>query len=222
MKKSFVNLFPTLLFVVALAVPAVAAQMQQLGWEDLLKKVEFEDPFAALTQEQLYQLGTVARVRALQDRKSKTLSASMRKDAEEAETVLQAAGIDINGLLSRREEIKELRRQRAYTVVDDLDGQQIRMPGYALPLEYSDKKVTEFLLVPWVGACIHTPPPPPNQIVYVKLEKGIENAGRFTPVWVAGEMAVKVATKNLYLVDGASDIDVGYSLIASDVKPYEQ
>lgn len=49
MKKSFVNLFPTLLFVVALAVPVVAAQMQQLGWEDLLKKVEFEDPFEALT-----------------------------------------------------------------------------------------------------------------------------------------------------------------------------
>lgn len=222
MKKSFVNLFPTLLFVVALAVPVVAAQMQQLGWEDLLKKVEFEDPFEALTQEQLYQLGTVARVRALQDRKSKTLSASMRKDAEEAETVLQAAGIDINGLLSRREEIKELRRQRAYAVVDDLDGQQIRMPGYALPLEYSDKKVTEFLLVPWVGACIHTPPPPPNQIVFVKVTQGIENRGRFTPVWVTGEMTVKAAKKKLFLVDGSSGIDVGYSLEASQVETYKK
>lgn len=222
MKKSFVNLFPTLLFVVALAVPVVAAQMQQLGWEDLLKKVEFEDPFEALTQEQLYQLGRVARVRALQDRKSKTLSASMRKDAEEAETVLQAAGIDINGLLSRREEIKELRRQRAYAVVDDLNGQQVRMPGYALPLEFSNKKITEFLLVPWVGACIHTPPPPPNQIVFVQTAEGIDNHGQFTPVWVSGVMAVKAATKDLFLVDGSTGINVGYRLTEARVEPYKQ
>jgi hypothetical protein len=222
MKKAYVNIFSTLLLVVALAVPAVALQMQQLGWEDLVKKVEFEDPFEALTQEQLYQLGTVARVRALQYRKSKTLSASMRKDAEEAETVLQAAGIDINGLLSRREEIKELRRQRAYAVVDDLDGQQVRMPGYALPLEFSNKKITEFLLVPWVGACIHTPPPPPNQIVFVQTAEGIDNHGQFTPVWVSGVMAVKAATKDLFLVDGSTGINVGYRLTEARVEPYKQ
>ena len=222
MEKSFVNIFPTLLLVVALAVPAFATRMQQLGWEDLVKKVEFEDPFEALTQEQLYQLGTVARVRALQDRKSKTLSASMRKDAEEAETVLQTAGIDINGLLSRREEIKELRRQRAYAVVDDLDGQQVRMPGYALPLEFSNKKITEFLLVPWVGACIHTPPPPPNQIVFVQTAEGIDNHGQFTPVWVSGVMAVKAATKDLFLVDGSTGITVGYRLTDARVEPYKQ
>ena len=51
------------------------------------------------------------------------------------------------------------------------------MPGYLLPLEFSGKLVSEFLLVPWVGACIHTPPPPPNQIVHVKTDKPIELAG---------------------------------------------
>jgi hypothetical protein len=71
-----------------------------------------------------------------------------------------------------------------------------------------------------VGACIHTPPLP-NQIVYVKVDQGIENRGRYTPVWVTGEMAVKVATKNLYLVDGAAGIDVVYSLQAIQVGPYK-
>jgi hypothetical protein len=140
----------------------------------------------------------------------------------EATTRVEKAGVDIDGLLAKRAEIRELRRQRAHAVVEDLSGQQVRMPGYALPLEYSGTQITEFLLVPWVGACIHTPPPPPNQIVYVKLEKGIENAGQFTPVWVTGEMAVKAATKNLYLVDGSSGIDVGYSLEASQVEPYKK
>jgi hypothetical protein len=56
----------------------------------------------------------------------------------------------------------------------------------------------------------------------VKLEKGIENAGQFKPVWVTGEMAVKAATKNLYLVDGSSGIDVSYSLRASLVESYKK
>jgi len=103
-----------------------------------------------------------------------------------------------------------------------LDGVRIRMPGYALPLEYDGKIVTEFLLVPWVGACIHTPPPPPNQIVYVKSDKGIEKAGRFTPVWVTGEMTIESATKSLFLVDGSAGIDVGYSLKANLVEPYRK
>ena len=56
-----------------------------------------------------------------------------------------------------------------------LDGKTIRIPGYVLPLEFSGSKVTEFLLVPWVGACIHTPPPEPNQIVYVKARQGLRH-----------------------------------------------
>ena len=70
---------------------------------------------------------------------------------------------------------------------EDLNGQQVRMPGYVLPLEFSGTKITEFLLVPWVGACIHTSPPPPNQIVNVKFDGGIEIKGQFAPMWVTGE-----------------------------------
>ena len=143
------------------------------------------------------------------------------KEKQEATARLEQAGFEIDGLLTKRLEIRELRRQRAHAVVPDLNGQQVRMPGYALPLEYSGTQITEFLLVPWVGACIHTPPPPPNQIVYVKVNEGFENKGRFTPVWVTGEMNVKAATKNLFLVDGSSGIDVGYSLEASQVEPYD-
>ena len=141
--------------------------------------------------------------------------------AESATERLEAADIDIDGLLARRAEIRALREQRAVGVVDDLDGRQVSMPGYALPLEFSGTKLTEFLLVPWVGACIHTPPPPPNQIVYVKSEDGIEIQGRFSPVVVKGAMSVKPASKELFLMDGTATIDVGYSLQASAVEAYE-
>jgi len=212
---------PLIVLLVALAAPVMAVSFQQLGWPDLVKEVTFEDPFQALTQEQLYNLGMVARVQGLQKQGSE-VSTGMLEEAREADHTLQSQGVDIDELLARRVEIRELRRQRAHAVVSELNGQQVRMPGYALPLEFSGTRITEFLLVPWVGACIHTPPPPPNQIVYVKLDKGIENAGRFTPVWVTGEMAVRAATKNLYLVDGASGIDVGYTLEASKVEPYKK
>lgn len=212
---------PLIVLLVALAAPVMAVSFQQLGWPDLVKEVTFEDPFEALTQEQLYNLGMVARVQGLQKQGSE-VSAGMLEEAREADHTLQSQGVDIDELLARRVEIRELRRQRAHAVVSELNGQQVRMPGYALPLEFSGTRITEFLLVPWVGACIHTPPPPPNQIVHVKLDKGIENAGRFTPVWVTGEMAVRAATKNLYLVDGASGIDVGYTLEASKVEPYKK
>lgn len=221
MKTTIAKTLPILFLVLSLIAPAVATQVRELGWQDLVKKMVFEDPFEALTPDQLSDLGLVARVRQLKAT-GRQVGEETFKEFQEAALSLEKAGIDIDGLLARRAEIIKLRKQRAYAVVENLNGQQIRMPGYALPLEYSDKKITEFLLVPWVGACIHTPPPPPNQIVFVKVTEGIENRGRFTPVWVTGEMSVKAAKKKLFLVDGSSGIDVGYSLEASQVEPYKK
>jgi hypothetical protein len=209
-----------LLLIAGLASPAVASEYQQLDWKDLIKHVEFDDPFLALTPEQLTHLSRVASMREAQARGQSMNEGSQRR-AESAIQRLEADEIDIDGLLARRAEIRELREQRALGVVDDLDGRQVSMPGYALPLEFSGTKLTEFLLVPWAGACIHTPPPPPNQIVYVKSEDGIEIRGRFSPVVVMGEMSVKPASKELFLVDGTANIDVGYSVLASAVEPYE-
>jgi hypothetical protein len=210
-----------LLLMGELVTQGFAAKIRQIVWQDLKVKIEFEDPFAALTRDQLYDLSTYARVSAMQAQGSDRVTESMFKEAQEAEKALRKEGIDIEGLLTRREEIKALRARRARAVNHTFDGVSVRMPGYALPLEYDGKKITEFLLVPWVGACIHTPPPPPNQIVYVRVNEGIESHGRFTPVWVTGEMTVKTAIKNLFLVDGSAGINIGYSLRASLVEPYK-
>ena len=85
-------------------------------------------------------------------------------------------------------------------LVEDLDGREIKIPGYALPLETSDTAVTEFLLVPYVGACIHVPPPPPNQIVHVRYDEGFESEGLFTPVWVTGRISTRPQSLSLSLV----------------------
>lgn len=94
---------------------------------------------------------------------------------------------------------------------DDLKavvGNEAKVPGFMVPLEDYLERVTEFLLVPYVGACVHTPPPPPNQLVYVKLPKGERaKVEWWDPIWVEGVLTID-QTENIYgsvsyTIDGA-------------------
>ncbi|MDG1417869.1 MAG: DUF3299 domain-containing protein [Maricaulis sp.] len=74
-----------------------------------------------------------------------------------------------------------------FNVVEELIGKTIRMPGYILPLDAQPGgTISEFLLVPYFGACVHTPPPPPNQIVHVVMSEPISVDRVWAPVWVTG------------------------------------
>jgi hypothetical protein len=209
-----------LILLCALLTPnAWPDEPRQLMWADLVpKSAVMDNPFLKLTKEQLAWVSDVAAVRDRKDRGDKTLSATERDSEQALSRKLEEAGIDVDGLLATRMKIIE----RGQAVNPLLNGQNVRMPGYLLPLEFSGKQVSEFLLVPWVGACIHTPPPPPNQIVHVKPEKPVEIGGMFAPVWVTGQMTTGAIKKSLSLVDGSADIDVGYSLRASQVEPYKE
>jgi hypothetical protein len=196
---------------------------RQLMWADLApKQAASENPFSKLTRDQLQQLSEVASARDRKAQGDKTLTPLELENEQAVSRKLAQAGIDVDALLVKRSEMAEQRRTRGKSVNSELDGQVVRIPGYLLPLEFSGKRVAEFLLVPWVGACIHTPPPPPNQIVYVKADKPFEFGGLFAPVWVTGQMTANASKKALYLIDGSSDIDVGYSLRASEVEPYKE
>ena len=84
-------------------------------------------------------------------------------------------------------------------VNETMDGELIRLPGFIAPLEYTDDLITEFLLVPYFGACIHTPPPPANQTVYVKLPEGqgIKFEDAYSPFWVMGQLTAEGSTTDL-------------------------
>ena len=95
------------------------------------------------------------------------------------------------------------------------DGKIVKIPGYMVPLEDNSESVTEFLLVPYLGACIHTPPPPPNQIVHVKM-KGSEKAksSLSVPVWVQGKLDI-TTVKSPYG-------DVSFEMSAESVRPFKR
>ncbi len=208
----------SLLFNVA----ATAAESREITWDDLVPaEAQFDDAFTRLDEDTLYELSMVVGVRdrleAGQEVDEKTI-ANYRKRVEGMEN----EGIDVDGLIAMRDQVSEERIAKTRLANKDLDGKPVRIPGYLLPLEFDGDKVTEFLLVPYVGACIHSPPPPPNQIVHVKTEEAYTtDGGLYTPVWVNGLMKTEQSQSNLSFIDGSSGIPSSYALEAISVEPYE-
>lgn len=102
--------------------------------------------------------------------------------------------------------------KNAFKVNKTLNGARIKMPGFIIPIEMSTKGVTEFLLVPYVGACIHTPPPPPNQLVIVKSERPWPSDQLWDPVWVTGVMRTELQSTDL--------AEIAYTLTAEEMEVY--
>ena len=206
----------------ALSAPVRAAEEpRNIQWDDLAPRLSpAENPFARLSMEQLELLTDVAGAR---DRKARGLALSAENAASEraAAAKLEKMGIDVDRLLARREEVAKEQQALATKVNTALDGVLVRFPGYLLPLEFSGAEVTEFLLVPWVGACIHTPPPPPNQIVHVKSAKPVEIKANFDAVWVTGRIVVSGARRSVYITDGATEVDTGYAIRDARVERYK-
>lgn len=102
----------------------------------------------------------------------------------------------------------------------ELGGQRVKLPRYVLPLEFAGSAVTEFLLVPYVGAGIHEPTPSANQMVFIEAAEPFVSAGMFVPVWIEGALTVQTATYDLSLVDGQAPVTAGYSMNDARVVPY--
>lgn len=101
-----------------------------------------------------------------------------------------------------------------FKVEEGLIGRVIRMPGFILPLDMQNGgEVGEFLLVPYVGACVHEPPPPPNQIVYVTSEDPVSVRELWYPVWVTGLLSSDRHLNGLG--------DAAYTLELRAYEPYE-
>ncbi len=93
------------------------------------------------------------------------------------------------------------------------NGQIVRMPGYILPLEFKGEKVITFILVPFVGACIHVPPPPANQLIYVTTQDPFKSAGLFEPVYVTGQFGTASTATPL--------AQIGYEMTAHQIELYK-
>lgn len=95
----------------------------------------------------------------------------------------------------------------------DLNGALIKIPGYIIPFDQTSLGVSSFMLVPYVGACIHTPPPPPNQLIFVTSDYPWSQDNLWDPVWVSGKIRHDTQVTEI--------AETGYALLASKIEVYE-
>lgn len=206
-------------FSFSFANPAAALDPIEITWVDLLPEERpYHDPFAELEYSQINDLADVYRI--------EVLNAAAENDATLAKAIeirerLVSQGLDPDQLFKQREIVMHQRKLAATEPNPELLGKSVRLPGYLLPLEMVDQKAVEFLLVPTVGACIHTPPPPANQMVFVRYEQGFDVDGLYNPVWISGEMRAQSHSNLLNLVDGQANIETTYFVDAVSVEIYK-
>jgi|TARA_B100001059_G_scaffold158591_1_gene158226 hypothetical protein len=143
--------------------------------------------------------------------------------AEDYQAMLDMPEIDHGSGLDSEGDFTQSLRQRddslpevmySTRVVSDYDGRSVRIGGYPVPLETdAEGRYLSFFLVPYAGACIHVPPPPPNQIILVDYPDGIAIDDIYQPFWVQGTLHISQTSNQL--------ADASYALSAERVWLYD-
>lgn len=101
-----------------------------------------------------------------------------------------------------------------FNTVKELNELKIRIPGYTVPFEYgANAEISEFLLVPYYGACLHAPPPPPNQTVFAMTDEPVKLRDLAQAVWIEGTMYTQTQESEL--------ADAAYTIRVENVYAYE-
>ena len=118
---------------------------------------------------------------------------------------------ELDNFLDNMKSMKEM-QGKSGLINMDLNNKEIKIAGYIAPIAFDGDNVTEFLLVPYHGACIHVPPPPANQIIYVKSASGLKAEEIWYPVWITGVLHANSVSTIV--------ADVGYTIKEASVTPY--
>ena len=144
---------------------AAQAETMEIVWEDLMPIGE-----EALLAEMYSDYYEELEARMIQD-------AQRLQEAGKNQTEFDLGSISEGSANDTMEQIG------TFNVVESLNGTKVRIPGYVVPLDFNaESEHKEFLLVPYCGACLHTPPPPPNQILFVKANPAAKGANIYYPV----------------------------------------
>lgn len=100
-----------------------------------------------------------------------------------------------------------------FDTVPELDGMLVRIPGYVVPFDFNLKnRQASFLLAPYMGACIHTPPPPPNQIIHVEADPAVKIDDIWVAYWLEGTLTAETQETDLAAA--------AYTLKLTRIEPY--
>ena len=210
------------LLAFVLALPAQAIETTRtIEWSNLVPKMApLNNPFTYLTMDQRTDFEVLIGIRDMKRRGFLSQVDETFEDEAKIRKRLAHQGLAVDDYIVEYSRLEQEIIKRNKMTNAELDGQIVRIPGYALPLEHKDTGVKELLLVPYVGACIHVPPPPANQIVYVTLKDAYTSTNLYEPVWITGRMTIETTNQSLTYVDGTAGIDTAYTLKGEKVEPY--
>ena len=172
-----------------------SADVTEITWEDLMP--EGEDELLETLYVEFYQ----------EFERNLVKNSTSLSQATPQET-------DVSTLITEGSAADTMEQIGTFNVVKDFDGKRIRVPGYVVPFDFNaDAEHKEFLLVPYFGACLHTPPPPPNQIIFVRSDVAAKIENIEDPVWLEGTLSTGEFLNDL----GNS----AYELTLTKLEPYE-
>ncbi|WP_170436979.1 DUF3299 domain-containing protein [Ruegeria arenilitoris] len=211
--------------LVLCAYDAAATPGTALDWADLLDPSAqvFDDPYRDLSPEQFDDVLFVVRIRGrLQQEVG---SAEERQKWQlllaETEDALVSDGIDVDWLLDQREVVTERRRKAGTSGNPQFDGRTITLAGFAIPAPSDPDGRPVAYLVPERGMCSHMPPPPPNQMIRVRLNGDWAPSYFHEPVRLTGTLTIDPSVHNMMVVDGLMPMNATFQLEAERVETLE-
>ena len=206
-----------------LALP-VHSEVARIEWADLIDETaqNYEDPFVELTGKQLSALRKLVRLRAQQEKGGSTPEQldQLQMDLEATEATLAEEGVDADWLISQRWVVME-RREKAGTAANiDIDGATVSLGGFVIPAPRDEDGSQMAYIVPERGMCSHVPPPPPNQMVRLRLSESWAPSTVYEPIVVTGQIRIEPTQKEMLVVDGPVLMKAAFTLEVDDVQTF--
>jgi len=214
--------FLTFVFVAALlATTQASAEPEAIEFSDLADPfaVAFEDPYAAMGVDMLSELKLLVQsdeklAGSDLDEETRTRLAARRAAAQEK---LEANGYKVDVLLEQRWDVARKRQNARMATNPIFNGVEVLLSGYIIPAPPDADGSGFGYLVPQVGMCSHLPPPPPNQLVRVRLREDQQVESLYLPVQVSGLLRVEPSDETIFILDGESRMLSGWTLDADTV-----
>lgn len=216
------RLISIFLLAVWLGAP-VQAQTSKISFQDLVDPaaLAFEDPFEAMGFAMLQELRTIVRLehRLAQDETDAATRTRLTHQMSQAHAVLSAAGYDAEALIAQRWRVAEQRKEAKIATNPALTGNKVTISGFLIPAGRDREGAQLGYLVPQIGMCSHRPPPPPNQLLRVKLDSSVQlGSTLYERMEITGVVEPVASDEMIFLLDGEIRMNSRWTLVAEKIE----
>jgi len=207
---------------VSLMAAQAHAEPAPLGWSNLIDQSvqSFEDPFRDLTYKQIDALRRIVQLSAELEGSTadEVTQSKLRLDIEKTKSDLSEMGVDADWLISQRWAVAERRELASTAGNPELDGKQVTIGGFVIPAPRAEDGSAIAYLVPEPGMCSHVPPPPPNQMVRLRMDGEWGPMNIYTPIIVSGRLEIDPSERQMVVVDGSVNMKASFTMDVTDVR----